>query len=123
MIAEEFTGAVELTVNGKKVGIAARPDMRLSRVLREELDLTGTKVGCDAGDCGACTVLIEEEQACACLVPVAQLEGRRVQTIEGLAEDPIGRALQRSFHHHGAAQCGICTPGMLMASLDLLRRV
>ena len=123
MIAEEFTGAVELTVNGKKVEIAARPDMRLSRVLREELGLTGTKVGCDAGDCGACTVLIEEEQACACLVPVAQLEGRRVQTIEGLAEDPIGRALQRSFHYHGAAQCGICTPGMLMASLDLLRRV
>ena len=122
MIAEEFTGAVVLTVNGKKVEVAARPDMRLSRVLREELGLTGTKVGCDAGDCGACTVLIDEEQACACLVPAAQLEGRQVQTIEGLADDPIGRALQRSFHHHGAAQCGICTPGMLMASLDLLRR-
>jgi CO/xanthine dehydrogenase Mo-binding subunit/aerobic-type carbon monoxide dehydrogenase small subunit (CoxS/CutS family) len=123
MIAEEFTGAVTLTVNDKKVEVAARPDMRLSRMLREELGLTGTKVGCDAGDCGACTVLIDEEQACACLVPAAQLEGRRVQTIEGLADDPIGRALQRSFHHHGAAQCGICTPGMLMASLDLLRRV
>ena len=123
MIPEEFTGAVVLTVNDKKVEVAARPDMRLSRVLREELGLTGTKVGCDAGDCGACTVLIDEEQACACLVPAAQLEGRRVQTIEGLAADPIGRALQRSFHHHGAAQCGICTPGMLMASLDLLRRV
>ncbi|MBV9433844.1 MAG: 2Fe-2S iron-sulfur cluster binding domain-containing protein, partial [Hyphomicrobiales bacterium] len=123
MITEEFTGAVALTVNGRKVEVGARPDMRLSRLLREELGLTGTKVGCDAGDCGACTVLIDEEQACACLVSAAQLEGRRVQTIEGLAEDPIGRALQRSFHHHGAAQCGICTPGMLMASLDLLRRV
>ena len=112
-----------LTVNDRKVEVGARPDMRLSRLLREELGLTGTKVGCDAGDCGACTVLIDEEQACACLVPAAQLEGRRVQTVEGLAGDPIGRALQRSFHHHGAAQCGICTPGMLMASLDLLRRV
>ncbi|MGC1574686.1 MAG: molybdopterin cofactor-binding domain-containing protein [Beijerinckiaceae bacterium] len=123
MTPEEFTGAVVLTVNDKKVEVAARPDMRLSRLLREELGLTGTKVGCDAGDCGACTVLIDEEQACACLVAAAQLEGRRVQTIEGIANDPIGRALQRSFHHHGAAQCGICTPGMLMASLDLLRRV
>ena len=123
MTPEEFTGAVVLTVNDRKVEVGARPDMRLSRLLREELGLTGTKVGCDAGDCGACTVLIDEEQACACLVPAAQLEGRRVQTVEGLAGDPIGRALQRSFHHHGAAQCGICTPGMLMASLDLLRRV
>jgi aldehyde oxidoreductase len=123
MTPEEFTGAVVLTVNDRKVEVGARPDMRLSRLLREELGLIGTKVGCDAGDCGACTVLIDEEQACACLVPAAQLEGRRVQTVEGLAGDPIGRALQRSFHHHGAAQCGICTPGMLMASLDLLRRV
>jgi aldehyde oxidoreductase len=123
MTPEEFTGAVVLTVNDRKVEVGARPDMRLSRLLREELGRTGTKGGCAAGDCGACTVLIDEEQACACLVPAAQLEGRRVQTVEGLAGDPIGRALQRSFHHHGAAQCGICTPGMLMASLDLLRRV
>jgi aldehyde oxidoreductase len=122
VIAEEFTGTVALTVNDKTVEVATRPDMRLSRLLREELGLTGTKVGCDAGDCGACTVLIDEEQACACLIPAAQVEGRRVRTVEGLADDPIGRALQRSFHHHGAAQCGICTPGMLMASLDLLRR-
>src|SRR5580704_5250080 len=122
MTPEEFTGAVVLTVNDKKVEVAARPDMRLSRLLREELGLTGTKVGCDAGDCGACTVLIDGEQACACLVPAGQLEGKRVTTIEGLAEDPLGRALQDAFHQHGAAQCGICTPGMLMASLDLLRR-
>jgi CO/xanthine dehydrogenase Mo-binding subunit/aerobic-type carbon monoxide dehydrogenase small subunit (CoxS/CutS family) len=122
MIAEEFLGTIAFTVNEKAVEVAARPDMRLSRLLREELGLTGTKVGCDAGDCGACTVLIDEEQACACLVAAAQLEGRRVLTVEGLADDPIGRALQRSFHHHGAAQCGICMPGMLVASLDLLRR-
>ncbi|SEE49791.1 xanthine dehydrogenase, molybdenum binding subunit apoprotein [Rhizobiales bacterium GAS191] len=122
MRASEFLGAVTLAVNGRMAEIAARADMRLSRLLREELGLTGTKVGCDAGDCGACTVLIDDEQACACLVPAGQLEGRRVTTVEGLANDPLGRALQDSFHYHGAAQCGICTPGMLMASLDLLRR-
>ncbi|MFI5011417.1 MAG: molybdopterin-dependent oxidoreductase [Hyphomicrobiales bacterium] len=122
MSVAEFMGMVALTVNGKAVEVPARAEMRLSRLLREELHLTGTKVGCDAGDCGACTVLIDGEQACACLVPAAQLEGRRVMTVEGLADDPLGRALQRSFHQHGAAQCGICTPGMLMASLDLLRR-
>ena len=118
-----FTGTVAFTVNDNPVRLVARPDMRLSRVLRDELSLTGTKVGCDAGDCGACTVLIDGEQACACLVPAAQLEGRHLLTVEGLGQDRLGRALQRSFHHHGAAQCGICTPGMLMASLDLLRRV
>ena len=118
----DYLGTVTLTVNGRRTEIAARADMRLSRVLREELGLTGTKVGCDAGDCGACTVLIDGEQACACLVPAGQLEGRRITTVEGLGEDPLGRALQDAFHRHGAAQCGICTPGMLMASLDLLRR-
>ena len=119
----QFTGTVAFTVNDNPVKIATRPEMRLSRLLREELSLTGTKVGCDAGDCGACTVLIDGEQACACLVPAAQLEGKRLLTVEGLADDRLGRALQRSFHHHGAAQCGICTPGMLMAALDLLRRL
>jgi aldehyde oxidoreductase len=123
MSAGEFMGAVLLTVNGRRAEVAARADMRLSRVLREELRLTGTKVGCDAGDCGACTVLIDGEQACSCLVPAAQLGGRRIETVEGLADDPMGVALQRAFAHHAAAQCGICTPGMLMAALDLWRRV
>jgi aldehyde oxidoreductase len=119
MSSKDFMGMVALTVNGKPAEVAARADMRLSRLLRDELGLTGTKIGCDAGDCGACTVLIDDEQACACLVPAAQLEGRRVSTVEGLGDDPMGRALQLSFAHHGAAQCGICTPGMLMAAFDL----
>ncbi len=123
MSLAEFMGRVTLTVNGRKAEVGARPDMRLSRLLREELGLTGTKVGCDAGDCGACTVLIDGGQACSCLVPSAQLEGAQIETVEGLADDPMGAALQRSFAHHGAAQCGICTPGMLMAALDLWRRV
>src|SRR5262245_13125045 len=107
-LAAPHAGAVALEVNGKAVEVEAPRDMRLSRLLREELGLTGTKVGCDAGDCGACTVLIDGEQACACLVPAAQLEGRRVVTIEALTGDPLGMALQRAFAHHGAAQCGIC---------------
>jgi aldehyde oxidoreductase len=107
MSAKEFMGTVALTINGRKVEVATRADMRLSRLLREELHLNGTKVGCDAGDCGACTVLIDGEQACACLVPAAQLEGRRVETVEGLANHPIGRALQRSFARSLAARRGL----------------
>ncbi|MFO1058699.1 MAG: molybdopterin cofactor-binding domain-containing protein [Dongiaceae bacterium] len=94
---------------------------RLADVLREQCGLTGTKVGCNAGDCGACTVLLDGAQVCACLVPVAQAAGRSVTTVEGLADGELS-ALQQAFHRHGAAQCGICTPGMLMAAADLLRR-
>ncbi|MBX9875617.1 MAG: molybdopterin-dependent oxidoreductase, partial [Beijerinckiaceae bacterium] len=109
-------------LNGADVALGDAPDSRLSEVLRASLGATGTKVGCDAGDCGACTVLIDEAQACACLVPVGQVAGRDVLTVEGLAETAIGAALQQAFQLHGAAQCGICTPGMLMAAYDLLRR-
>ncbi len=115
-------GGTRLIVNGRAVAVAAPPATRLSAVLRDEIGLTGTKVGCDAGDCGACTVLVDGELACACLVSLAQAEGRRIVTVEGLAtETKSGAALQESFLAHGAAQCGICTPGMLMTSLDLLR--
>ena len=115
--------AIAFTVNGAPVEIRADPVRRLVNVLREDLALTGTKVGCDAGDCGACTVLIDGEQVCACLTPVAQAAGRAVTTVEGLA-DGDGRlsALQEAFHRLNAAQCGICTPGMLMAAADLLSR-
>ena len=109
------------TVNGEAVSVTADPAARLSGVLREELGLTGTKVGCDAGDCGACTVLLDGAQICACMLPVAQAEGRAVETVEGLAADPAMRKLQESFHRNNAAQCGICTPGMLMAAAALLR--
>ena len=109
-----------LSVNGRAVTVAAPGATRLSAALRDHLGLTGTKVGCDAGDCGACTVLLDGAQVCACLVPLAQAEGAAVLTVEGLAALPLGAALQRAFLHHGAAQCGICTPGMLMAALSLL---
>ncbi len=109
-------------VNGRTVEVDAPPASRLTRVLRDPLGLTGTKVGCDAGDCGACTVLLDGEQVCACLVPLCQVRGRSVTTIEGLAENGGLSRLQRAFHEHGAAQCGICTPGMLMAASTLLDR-
>lgn len=114
---------MRITVNGTDHTLSCDGGRRLSRVLREDLGLTGTKVGCDAGDCGACTVLMDGRQVCACLVPAAQADGSVITTVEGLAEQD-GRlsAVQRAFHRHGAAQCGICTPGMLMAAQDLLAR-
>jgi CO/xanthine dehydrogenase Mo-binding subunit/aerobic-type carbon monoxide dehydrogenase small subunit (CoxS/CutS family) len=119
---KEPAPAISLSVNGREVTVKVNPIRRLAYVLRDELGLTGTKIGCDAGDCGACTVLLDDEQVCSCLVPVGQTAGRRVVTVEGLAENGSLNALQQSFHRHGAAQCGICTPGMLMAAADLLRR-
>ena len=112
-----------LQVNGRSVAVLAHPSSRLSDVLRDELMLTGTKIGCHAGDCGACTVLLDDRQVCSCIVGLGQCAGRSVTTVEGLAEKD-GRLsdLQQAFHKHGAAQCGICTPGMLMAATDLLMR-
>jgi aldehyde oxidoreductase len=107
-------------VNGTPVTVRTHPLARLTEVLREQLQLQGTKSGCDAGDCGACTVLIDGAPMCACLTPVARLGGRRIDTVEGLATEPVGAALQRSFLRHGAAQCGFCTPGMLMAARALV---
>lgn len=117
------TVPLSCTVNGKAVHLHVPPGKRLTRVLREDLGLTGTKVGCDAGDCGACTVLLDDRQVCACLVSAAQTEDAAIRTVEGLA-DGDGRLdhLQQAFWQHGAAQCGICTPGMLMAAADLLAR-
>ncbi|HEY7608004.1 MAG TPA: molybdopterin cofactor-binding domain-containing protein [Alphaproteobacteria bacterium] len=117
-----MTQTIAFTVNGKPVSVHAQPAARLAHVLRDELGLTGTKIGCDAGDCGACTVLLDGKQVCGCLVSAAQAAGRTVTTVEGLAADGKLSALQRAFHRHGAAQCGICTPGMLMAARDLLDR-
>ncbi len=111
---------ISLIVNGERVTLASEPMTRLSRVLRDELGLTGTKVGCDAGDCGACTVRVDGQQVCACLVPVAQVADCHVDTVEGLSQEESLSPLQASFLQHGAAQCGICTPGMLMAAADLL---
>ena len=112
---------IDFTVNGAAVSVDVPPVRRLSSVLRDELHLTGTKIGCDAGDCGACTVMLDDEPVCACLVPAAGVAGRSVRTVEGLANGKLS-ALQASFLEHGAAQCGICTPGMLVAGTALLER-
>lgn len=118
------SGAIRLAfeVNGVAHEADVEPARRLADVLREDLGLIGTKVGCNAGDCGACTVLLDGQQVCSCLVSAAQAAGRRIVTVEGLAVDGQMNALQESFHLRGAAQCGICTPGMLMAASDLLER-
>ncbi len=113
---------IGFTVNGRPCRVAVDPASRLAEVLRDELGLSGTKVGCDAGDCGACTVLLDGRQVCACLTAAAQAEGRVVTTVEGLARGGGLDRLQRAFLAHGAAQCGICTPGMLIAASDLLAR-
>jgi aerobic carbon-monoxide dehydrogenase small subunit len=102
-------------LNGEEVDVDAHPMRRLLDVLREECRLTGTKEGCGEGECGACTVIVDGDAVVSCLVPFVQIEGRAVQTIEGAD----AQTLQRSFMDHIGAQCGICTPGMIMASLAL----
>ena len=109
-----------LIVNGNDVQVEAQPIERLSDVLRGHLGLTGTKVGCNTGDCGACTVLVNGKPVCSCLTPIAQVNDCRVDTVEGLDTDGMLSRLQQSFLHFGAAQCGICTPGMLMSAQALL---
>ena len=111
---------IAFTLNGTPVTVDAAPTERLTHVLREQLGAKGTKVGCDAGDCGACTVLLDWAQVCACLVPAARVAGCHVETVESGADD-LDR-LKAAFLAHGAAQCGICTPGMVMAGVELLRR-
>ncbi|MGC1453426.1 MAG: molybdopterin cofactor-binding domain-containing protein [Candidatus Sulfotelmatobacter sp.] len=126
MATTETPSAAELisfSVNGHAVEVRASGARRLSRVLRDDLRLTGTKVGCDAGDCGACTVLLDGQPVCSCLVAAGQVAGCEITTVEGLAgRSPLPGRLQQSFLSHGAAQCGACTPGMLIAATALLER-
>ena len=112
----------QCTVNGKSVSLAAYPMERLLDVLRQQLHLTGSKEGCGEGECGACTVFINGEIVNSCLVPVAQVEGATITTIEGIASDNQLHAVQQAFIDFGGAQCGICTPGMVIAAVDLLNR-
>jgi aerobic-type carbon monoxide dehydrogenase small subunit (CoxS/CutS family) len=107
---------MRFTLNGVPTEVDAHPMKRLLDVLREECGLTGTKEGCGEGECGACTVLVDGEAVCSCLVPAAQVEGAEVRTIEGLGG---GHPLQTAFAALGGAQCGICTPGMIMTALTL----
>lgn len=107
---------MRFTLNGETRESASPPMSRLLDVLREEFGLTGTKEGCGEGECGACTVLVEGEPVCSCLVPLVQVDGATVQTIEGLGND---HPLQHAFMNEVGAQCGICTPGMIMAALSL----
>jgi len=110
---------VAVTVNGVARRLRVPPMARLLDVLRDDCGLTGTKEGCGEGECGACTVLVDGVAVDACLVPVAHVAGTAVTTIEGAASRPRGRALQRAFEACGAAQCGICTPGMIVAALPI----
>lgn len=113
---------ITFRLNRKEIQIEAAPDRRVSDVLREDLGLTGTKESCGAGDCGACTILVDGESRLSCLMLAAQLQGHEITTIEGLAEDQRMHLLQKTFVEHGAIQCGFCTPGIVLASLDLLKR-
>lgn len=115
---------VEITcvVNGAKKSLCVFPMARLLDVLREDLALTGTKEGCGEGECGACSVWMDGQLVNSCLVPALQAEGTEIKTIEGVASGEQLHAVQQAFIARGAAQCGICTPGMVMAAIDLLKR-
>ena len=114
---------VEFCLNGKPVSLETAPDRRVVDLLREELGLTGTKECCGSGECGACTILVDGESRLSCLMLAAQLTGRSVTTIEGVAGEAGMHIVQQAFVEQGAVQCGFCTPGMILATLDLLRRI
>ena len=111
---------VTTRINGEAREFLCEPDETLLDVLRDRLGLTGSKEGCGTGDCGACSVTLDGRLVCSCLVLVAEAEGRRVETIEGMAHGGTLHPLQRKFIEHAALQCGICTPGLLVAAKSLL---
>ena len=119
--------AMTFTVNGRAVSLAMRPDITLADMLRDELQLTGTKIGCASGECGACTVIVDGAAMPACITPALLVQGAAIQTVEGLtAQNDTGKddlhPLQRAFIDNGAFQCGFCTAGMLMSATALLQR-
>ena len=114
---------VRCKVNGEATTLTGHPMARLLDVLRTSLHLTGTKEGCGEGECGACAVMIDGRLVNSCLVPLLQVDGTSVLTIEGVASDHDLNAVQQAFMTHGGAQCGICTPGMVLAATNLLQRI
>ncbi len=114
--------AITLVVNDQEYELMAAPNRTLSQVLREDLGLTGTKQGCQVGDCGSCTVLLDGQPVNSCLVLAVQVSGRRVATIEGVADGNRLHPIQEAMVEHGAIQCGFCTPGMILSAKSLLER-
>jgi carbon-monoxide dehydrogenase small subunit len=114
--------SINCTVNGEPAAFEAYPLTRLLDALRERLRLTGTKEGCGEGECGACSVLVDGELVNSCLIPAAQVEGAEIRTVEGVADGERLHAVQRAMIECGGAQCGICTPGMVLAAVSLLER-
>jgi carbon-monoxide dehydrogenase small subunit len=114
---------IELTVNGERRAVDAWPGESLLTTLRDRLELPGSKNACEQGECGSCSVLLDGELVCACLVLAAQADGHEVVTVEGLADDGGLHPVQEAFADAGAVQCGFCTPGFVVAAADLLRRV
>ena len=114
---------VTLTVNGEHQSVLVHPMARLLDVIRQELGLTGTKEGCGEGECGACSVFLNGDLVNSCLVPILQVDGAELVTIEGISRNSRWERLQQSFVMHGGAQCGICTPGMILAAVNLLQRI
>ncbi len=113
---------LHFTINGKAVEVAVKPEQSLLEVIRDVIGLTGTKCGCNTGDCGACTVVIDGKAVKSCLTLALEVEGKKVLTVEGLEQNGILHPLQKAFIEYGAPQCGYCTPGMLMAATALFLR-
>jgi len=113
---------VETTINGNSVEYLCEPQQTLLDVLRDELHMTGTKEGCGSGDCGACSVTVDGRLVCSCLMLGVEARGKKIETIEGMAEGDHLHVLQQKFLEHAALQCGICTPGFLIAAKSLLKR-
>ncbi len=113
---------VTATINGDAVEYLCEPEQTLLDVLRDELNMTGSKEGCSSGDCGACSVMFDGRLVCSCLVMGAEAEGREVETIEGMAAGEVLHPLQQKFIEHAALQCGVCTPGILVAAKALLEQ-
>ena len=112
---------VQATINGEPRVFLCAPGQVLAETLRDELQLTGTKIGCNTGDCGACSVLVNDRLVCSCLVLAVEVEAQSVQTVEGIAEGGVLHPVQQKLLEHGGLQCGVCTPGVVVAAKALLQ--